>query len=169
MLWPYRKLHSVVDYTMHLHLLHQVPLSEAYSSAVAQFRSLRATHQYALRTAQLEAQSYGAEFTSVGFIGAGSIAEERHLKRWDEEGQVVTEGKGAQRPAILTNRLFPQDAFTSGLSYLSKAKGAPTKAKIDGQAETIAQEPRQQKNDGHEWLDELAKLESEQHVEAQVG
>jgi len=53
---------DAIQYALTLHEHHQVPLTNAYEAAVAQFRSLRAEHDIARKVALMEAESYGIEF-----------------------------------------------------------------------------------------------------------
>lgn len=72
--------HSVVDFVINLHQIHQIPLSLAYSSGVSQFRSLRASHEVALQAAQTEMQAHGHEWpTEFSAIDRLSRAEDRNL------------------------------------------------------------------------------------------
>ncbi|GJN92073.1 hypothetical protein Rhopal_005101-T1 [Rhodotorula paludigena] len=59
---------------------HGVPLATAYPHGVAQFRTLRAEHDTATRSAHLEAQSFGARF--FGEIERSTDVEDRVLDEW---------------------------------------------------------------------------------------
>lgn len=56
------QLYSVISFSVHLHMHHQLSLAHAYRHALAQYHALRAEHETASRYALLEAQAYGAIF-----------------------------------------------------------------------------------------------------------
>jgi len=53
---------SAVRFAVNLHRHHGMPLSRAYATSLAQFRSLRSEQEVANTIATLEAEYYGAEF-----------------------------------------------------------------------------------------------------------
>jgi small subunit ribosomal protein S23 len=67
---------------MNLHTEHKLPLTHAYHAAVLQYRALRAEHKTMTQFAVLEAESYGATFTS-GELERGYNLERAALKTWD--------------------------------------------------------------------------------------
>ncbi|TFY72430.1 hypothetical protein EVG20_g587 [Dentipellis fragilis] len=73
---------DAVRFAVNLHEYHDVPLTEAYKSAVAQFRALRSEHHIATVFAAQEAESYGAVF-------APSATE----KGYEYETKVLTSDK----------------------------------------------------------------------------
>lgn len=71
------RLCSVVQFSVNLHEHHNIPLTQAYAAAVAQFRSLRAEHTMASRFALMEAESYGMVF--------GPSETEKNFAKEEEE------------------------------------------------------------------------------------
>ena len=73
-------VNSCIAYIANLVEAHHLPLSAAYPHGIAQFRTLRAEHETATRSARLEAQAFGATF--FGEIERGVQVEERVLDEW---------------------------------------------------------------------------------------
>ncbi|GAA5981473.1 hypothetical protein JCM10908_004119 [Rhodotorula pacifica] len=69
-----------IAYVTNLIEAHHLPLASAYPHGIAQFRTLRAEHETATRSARLEAQSFGATF--FGEIERAVQVEERVLDEW---------------------------------------------------------------------------------------
>ncbi|GAA5861402.1 hypothetical protein JCM3774_000237 [Rhodotorula dairenensis] len=69
-----------IAYIANLVEAHRLPLASAYPHGIAQFRTLRAEHETATRSARLEAQAFGATF--FGEIERGVQVEERVLDEW---------------------------------------------------------------------------------------
>ncbi|KAG7098978.1 hypothetical protein E1B28_000865 [Marasmius oreades] len=86
---------DAVQFALNLHLYHEVPLSYAYSRAVAQFRALRSEHHIASTMALLEADTMGALFepseTTLGFE-----KELKSLATWERQAE-LDEGAMAAR------------------------------------------------------------------------
>jgi small subunit ribosomal protein S23 len=78
---------SAVRFTVSLHENHEVPLSQAYGAAVAQFRALRAEHSVATSAAAMEAESYGAVF-GPSETQRGFMQEEEHLKSFESRQSI---------------------------------------------------------------------------------
>lgn len=73
-------MNSCIAYIANLVDAHHLPLATAYPHGIAQFRTLRAEHETATRSARLEAQAFGATF--FGEIQRGVQVEERVLDEW---------------------------------------------------------------------------------------
>lgn len=145
-------------FILHLQDVHSVSLQLAYSSAVAQFRALKATQEASARFAQMEAESYGADF-GPGMIGAGVKAEDKALDRWDAEHQ-SSQALGGGKKKEEEQSGFAQLAqgavrgiWTGGSEYLHPAAAA-VKATAAGPKEA--------------GTDEGVKAEGEEQVEATV-
>ena len=92
----HRTAHSAVKFTVNLHKFHEIPLSEAYARAVAQFRSLRGEHHIATTTAVMEAEAYGAVFAPTA-IEQGFAKEQMHIEAWQSKGRAGCRSyRGAQ-------------------------------------------------------------------------
>lgn len=136
-------------YVLHLRDAFKLPLAQAYSTAVAQFRSLKATLEAATRFAQLEAESYGADFGS-GRIGAGVKAEEKMLDLWDaQHGASSSNDNSTSLSAILANSGVDQTPqslpWTRAKDYLQgmhfrESPAAEAKPSGDTEAEVPAAE-----------------------------
>ena len=72
-----------------------MPLSKAYSTAVAQFRSLRSEHHIATTVAALEAEAYGSVF-GPSEIEIGFVKEKKALETWERKDE-LDEGALAAR------------------------------------------------------------------------
>lgn len=72
--------YSAIAFIVNLHENHDVPLQQAYQHGLGQFRTLRAEHETANRSAMLEAKAHGAVF--FGEIERGLMVEERVLDEW---------------------------------------------------------------------------------------
>ncbi|KAL0578500.1 mitochondrial ribosomal small subunit component [Marasmius crinis-equi] len=86
---------DAIQFALNLHLHHEVPLSYAYSRAVAQFRALRSERHISSTMALLEADTLGALFqpseTALGFE-----KELRSLATWERQAE-LDEGAMAAR------------------------------------------------------------------------
>lgn len=71
---------SCIAYITNLTEAHGLPLASAYPHGIAQFRTLRAEHETATRSARLEAQAFGATF--FGEVERAVQVEERVLDEW---------------------------------------------------------------------------------------
>lgn len=88
-------LTSAILFTRNLYECHKKPLSEAYATAVAQFRALRAEHSIMTKFAVMEAEHLGAIF-SKGEIEHSFEKEKRNLATF-ERREELDEGAIAAR------------------------------------------------------------------------
>ncbi|KAJ7161329.1 mitochondrial ribosomal protein S25-domain-containing protein [Mycena crocata] len=84
---------DTIQFTLNLHQVHKLPLSQAYSRAVAQFRALRSEHHIATTFAAMEAEELGAIFVP-GEIEHAFEKEKRALASWEklsemDEGELL--------------------------------------------------------------------------------
>ncbi|KAF8898942.1 mitochondrial ribosomal protein S25-domain-containing protein [Infundibulicybe gibba] len=86
---------DAIRFTLNLHQYHGIPITQAYSRAIAQFRSLRSEHHIATTFAVLEAESLGAVF-SRGEIAHAFEKEKKGLATW-ERREELDEGAMAAR------------------------------------------------------------------------
>jgi small subunit ribosomal protein S23 len=100
-------------------------LSEAYATAVAQYRSLRSEHRVATAVAVLEAEAMGAQFGPTE-IERGFELEAAALKSWEGgEGRGATAaGAGKQWSAEAPSE-FP-GTWTRGQEYVARWKEGVT-------------------------------------------
>ncbi|KAH9846865.1 mitochondrial ribosomal protein S25-domain-containing protein [Lenzites betulinus] len=108
---------DAVRYTMNLHEHHGMTLSDAYASAVAQFRSLRAEITVARQVALAEAEHYGIEFGPSQIditFRKESKAFETFQDKTEHIHSVETERK---RWKAVVERPGKQDQWTKGQEY----------------------------------------------------
>jgi small subunit ribosomal protein S23 len=118
-------LHSVVKFTLNLHDYHEVPLSEAYATAVAQYRSLRSERTVSTAVAVLEAEAMGAEFGPTE-IERGFGLEAVALESWQSgtgSGAAASQG-GKQWAAEVPNDFT--GPWTRGQEYVARWKEGVT-------------------------------------------
>lgn len=109
---------SAVRYAANLHLNHDIPLTRAYSSAVAQFRSLRSEQQLARQFARLEAEWYGVEF-GPSQVEKTFQKEEKVMDSWANAHE-ITAGENAARKrwkAVVERDGLP-GSWTKGQEYV---------------------------------------------------
>ncbi|KAF4605014.1 mitochondrial ribosomal small subunit component [Pleurotus pulmonarius] len=86
---------DAIEFVINLYRFHNVPLSEAYSRSVAQFRALQSGRHVAATYASLEADHLGAIF-GPSEIEHGFMKEKRSLETW-ERREELDEGAMAAR------------------------------------------------------------------------
>ncbi|KAL7417613.1 mitochondrial ribosomal protein S25-domain-containing protein [Mrakia frigida] len=70
-----------IDFCISLNENHNLSISKAYAIATAQFSHLRAIHEIAVRAANREAETYGAQFRG-GEINRSAMKSENALRTW---------------------------------------------------------------------------------------
>ncbi len=106
---------SAVRYAVNLYEEHEVPLNDAYSSAVAQFRSLRSEHDIASTVALLEAESLGIEFGATA-VEKNFKKEEIALDTWKDRPELdASERAARKRWQTITDRETGE--WTRGQTY----------------------------------------------------
>jgi small subunit ribosomal protein S23 len=81
---------------VNLHQHHDLSISKAYASAIAQFRALRAEQEVANATAALEAEAYGGSFGQTE-IERNFEREGKALQTWTRGASHLDEGEVAAR------------------------------------------------------------------------
>ncbi|SJL06289.1 uncharacterized protein ARMOST_09625 [Armillaria ostoyae] len=122
---------DTIRFAVNLYEHHNLPLTFAYTRAVAQFRALRSEHHVARRFAVLEVESYGRVF-KTSQVQLGFEKEKKALDTW-EEASSVDAGEFAARKrwrSIAANFAGGSQEWTRGEQYTSLwKKGAkPTYA-----------------------------------------
>lgn len=101
-----------------------MPLTFAYSRAVAQFRSLRSEHFIARRFAAFENESYGMAY-EMSEIKLGHLKEMAQMKTWSRQAETDA-GEFAARKrwrAIMGNYVAgPSRDWTRGKAYVQQWK-----------------------------------------------
>ncbi|KAI0040812.1 hypothetical protein FA95DRAFT_1502287 [Auriscalpium vulgare] len=110
---------DAVRFAVSLHENHQLPLTEAYETAIAQFRSLRSEHHVATRFAAQEAAAYGATF-APGAVQAGYAAEEAVIAARAAKEDSISEGElvARKRWRAVVGRGQASDEWTRGEAYV---------------------------------------------------
>ncbi|KAG6854215.1 hypothetical protein C0991_009233 [Blastosporella zonata] len=108
---------DTISFARNLHEKHEKPLSEAYETAVAQFRALRSEHQIATTFAAMEADYLGAIF-SKGEIEHAFDKEKRGLATFErleefDEGAIAAR----KRWKAIVDRTEGVTEWTKGKEY----------------------------------------------------
>ncbi|KAG7452392.1 uncharacterized protein BT62DRAFT_926580 [Guyanagaster necrorhizus] len=109
---------DAIRFAVNLYEHHNLPLTFAYTRAVAQFRALRSEHQVARRFAVLEVESYGRVF-KTSQVQLGFEKEKKALDTW-EEASSVDAGEFAARKrwrSIAANFAGGAQEWTRGEQY----------------------------------------------------
>lgn len=123
---------SVVKFTLNLHNECEVPLSEAYASAVAQYRALRSERTVATAVAVLEAEAMGVQFGPTE-IERGFDLETKALQSWQSGtgGGMASSGGSKQWAAEAPNEFLRP--WTRGQDYVARWKDGVTPYVKDGE------------------------------------
>lgn len=89
-------VYSAVQYAVNLHDSFHMPLTEAYASAVAQFRSLRGEHHTARTVALMEAEALGVAF-GPSTVELNFKAEEGALRSWTKKDEEDAAAQAARK------------------------------------------------------------------------
>lgn len=134
---------SVIDFSVHLHRSHSLPLIDAYKHALSQYHALRAEHETASRYAVLEAQAYGGQFGSSSVVqdnfgerlggGLPLFAAPQTMRGFSKEQAALTkESQDLERQQLLAagvssteqarssfrvKPIIRSDSFSGGASY----------------------------------------------------
>lgn len=106
---------SCIAFVISLHEAHEIPLNDAYTIAVTQFRTLRAEHETATRSAMLEATCHGAVF--FGEVQKGILVEERVLDEWVHAREVESR---------IQSKLAETGRSSTPSTPISTSAGSPT-------------------------------------------
>jgi small subunit ribosomal protein S23 len=108
---------SAIRFAVNLYQHHDMPLSEAYAKAIAQFRSLRSEHHIANVVAVQEAECYGSVFGPTE-IEVGFSKEKKALETW-ERREELDEGAIAARKRwrAIIEKQGPSE-WTKGQEYV---------------------------------------------------
>lgn len=108
---------SAVKYAVNLYQYHNIPLSEAYTRAVAQFRSLRSEHHIATTFAAQEASQLGATFAPTQTEHAFE-KEKKSLETWERKAEMDSGALIARkRWKAIVDRKNGVNEWTSGQEY----------------------------------------------------
>lgn len=110
---------------INLHKVHEIPLALAYSTGISQYHSLKASHEIALYSAQIELSAHGFEWpTEFSSVDRRVRAEEKNIlesiraETKTSMGQVAASG-GVPRASLLDPVTRGQQTWTGGLQYLT--------------------------------------------------
>ncbi|KAJ7109968.1 mitochondrial ribosomal protein S25, partial [Mycena epipterygia] len=109
---------DAIEFALNLHQQHQVPLSQAYARAVAQFRALRSEHHIATTFAVMEAEELGAVFVR-GEIEHAFDKEKRAIATWEKLAE-LDEGQLAARKRwkAIAERHQGMSNWSRGVEYV---------------------------------------------------
>ncbi|KAK7064016.1 37S ribosomal protein S25, mitochondrial [Favolaschia claudopus] len=109
---------DAIQFTLNLKQKHNVPLSQAYAQAVAQFRALRSEHHIATTFAVLEAEALGAVFVR-GEIEHAFEKEKRALATWERLDD-IDEGSLAARKRwkMIAEKHAGESQWSKGVQYV---------------------------------------------------
>ncbi|PCH33903.1 hypothetical protein WOLCODRAFT_112765 [Wolfiporia cocos MD-104 SS10] len=109
---------DAIRYAVNLHEHHEVPLTKAYSAAVAQFRSLRSEHDVAKKFALLEVEHYGIAF-GPSQVEITFAKEERAFESWRKNEELdAGENAAKKRWRAIVEREGPPGSWTKGQEYV---------------------------------------------------
>lgn len=108
---------DAIRYAVNLHEHHNLPLTNAYSAAVAQFRSLRAEHQISSSIALLEAETYGISF-GPSQVEIAFDKEEKALKTWLGQHNLDAQALAARkRWKAIVEKTAAESTWSRGQEY----------------------------------------------------
>ena len=109
---------SAIQFALNLHQHHEVPLAQAYTQAVAQFRALRSEHYTATTFAAIEAEYLGAVF-SRGEIAHAFEKEKKGLATFERQEE-LDEGAMAARKRwkVIAEKHGGSKEWTRGEEYV---------------------------------------------------
>lgn len=105
--------------------MHELPLAIAYSTGIAQYHALKASHEIALYSAQVELQAQGYEWpTEFSVVDRRVRADEKNILESVRAASKLSMGDsaasgGAPRVSLLKPLRAPKKAWTGGLQYLT--------------------------------------------------
>jgi len=136
---------DAVKFTVNLHKFHEIPLSEAYARAVAQFRSLRGEHHIATTTAVMEAEAYGAVFAPTA-IEQGFAKEQMHIEAWQSKDELDAGAIAARKRwrAIIERQGRVGSGWSKGQDYVRLWKEGVRPTYAPGLTEPTVEEPTPQ-------------------------
>ncbi|EJU00078.1 hypothetical protein DACRYDRAFT_81744 [Dacryopinax primogenitus] len=109
-----------IQYSLNLHQTMHMPLSDAYRSAVHQYRALRAEHAIMRSFACAEADAYGAEFSSYEFDRLHRM-EEAELEKWRLAQQGEKERLARNKKWTATPNIPPAE-WSAGDIYMQRLR-----------------------------------------------
>ncbi|THH18562.1 hypothetical protein EW146_g2442 [Bondarzewia mesenterica] len=110
---------DAIRFTVNLHEHHRLPLTEAYSTAIGQFRALRSEQHIATTFAAQEAEAYGAAFgpssTMQSFMQEEKVLAAKRLKSEQmDEGELVAR----KRWHAIVESSGPKGEWSRGEEYV---------------------------------------------------
>jgi len=109
---------DAIRYAVNLHEHYDLPLTHAYSAAVAQFRSLRSEREVAISTARIEADIMGIEF-GPSQVEVTFDMEEKALDTWEKKDQLDASALAARkRWKAIVDKDYAQGTWSRGKEYV---------------------------------------------------
>ncbi|KZT75083.1 hypothetical protein DAEQUDRAFT_761045 [Daedalea quercina L-15889] len=108
---------DAIRFAVNLYTHHEMPISPAYATAVAQFRALRSEQHFTKRFALLEAKHYGVEF-GPSQVEITFAKEEKALNTFAQnQQQRLEDSLSRKRWRAIVERRGPPPAWTKGQEY----------------------------------------------------
>jgi len=108
---------DAIRYAVNLYHHHDIPLTEAYTRAISQFRSLRAERYIASNFAAAEAEAFGARF-GPGEIEHSFEKEKKYLETWERKAELDSGALVARkRWKAIVDRRSGVEQWTQGKEY----------------------------------------------------
>ncbi|KAH8099396.1 mitochondrial ribosomal protein S25-domain-containing protein [Cristinia sonorae] len=109
---------DAIRYAANLHEHRKVPLTQAYASAVAQFRALRAERDIAISTALREAKAYGIQF-GPSDVDITFRKEDKALNTWEKKDELDASALAARkRWKAIVEKEYEQGKWSKGKEYV---------------------------------------------------
>ena len=108
---------SAIQFAVNLHEYHNVPVTQAYAMAIAQFRALRAEHEVATRVALMEADYYGLQF-GPSLTQRTFNEEQKVLQSWSKNKQAdVMANTARKRWRMVPEQVGEPGSWSRGEEY----------------------------------------------------
>ncbi|KAI0706149.1 mitochondrial ribosomal protein S25-domain-containing protein [Cytidiella melzeri] len=109
---------DAIRFAVNLHESHNIPITHAYSAAIAQFRALRSEHEVSVRVALMEAETYGIKL-GPSMTERMFEEEDKALKSWSKNKQADAMANTARkRWRMIPEQVGEPSAWTKGEHYI---------------------------------------------------
>lgn len=109
---------SAIRYAINLHEHHDLPLTQAYASAVNQFRALRSERQVASNIALLEAESIGIQF-GPSMLERTFMLEEKSFETWKRTHETdMAASTARKRWRMIMESVNTKETWSRGQDYV---------------------------------------------------
>ncbi|TCD60048.1 mitochondrial ribosomal small subunit component [Steccherinum ochraceum] len=148
---------DTIRYAATLHEHHKYPLTQAYSAAVAQFRSLRAERDIATNTARLEAEVIGIPFGPT-LVEQTFALEEKQLDTWEKKDELDASALAARkRWKAIIEKEYDTGTWSRGKQYVRLWKEGVRPDYMPVLKEPVITSAGLETNDAQKAADDLAR------------